>query len=153
MDATFDDRSENAGTAVTMRLRASDWLWRPWYAKLWWVTIPIWWTGMAASTRVLALESFYDTGLAGFLNILFFPMTAFMVLGVGYAQKWLAHFPAPGDGAPLNECDIAALATQMEREDLLALEEFKASTDIYHPRSMGLFIGNPLSPQNPNHRF
>jgi len=152
MDATLDIRSENAGTAVTMRSRASDWLWRPWYAKLWWASIPIWWLGMAASTRLPALGSFYDSALAGFLNILFFPMTTLMVLGVGYAQQWLAQFPTPGDGGPLSDRAAAGLA-YLEAEEALALEELKASTDIYNPRSGGLYIGTPTSFQHPNRRF
>ncbi|PKP95782.1 MAG: hypothetical protein CVT74_18665 [Alphaproteobacteria bacterium HGW-Alphaproteobacteria-13] len=28
---------------------AADWLWRPWYAKLWWAAIPIYWAAAAAS--------------------------------------------------------------------------------------------------------
>ena len=25
------------------KLRLSEWIWRPWYAKLWWAAIPIYW--------------------------------------------------------------------------------------------------------------
>src|SRR3546814_7710639 len=73
----------------------------PIYAKRWCAAIPIWWRGMAASTRVDALETFYRGALAGYLNILFFPMTALMVLGVGYVRERLDSFVQPGDGTPL----------------------------------------------------
>src|SRR3546814_1690254 len=59
--------------------------------------------GMAASTRVDALETFYRGALAGYLNILFFPMTALMVLGVGYVRERLDSFVQPGDGKPLSD--------------------------------------------------
>ena len=152
MDAICDDRNQMTDTRRAADSQLSDWLWRPWYAKAWWIAIPAWWIGMAASTRMPALESFYDTAMAGFLNILFFPMTALMVLGVGYAQHWLAHFLTPDDGEPFSDDALAGIA-YLEAEDARALEDFKARTNIYDPRSGGLFIGNPLSLQNPHHRF
>ncbi|CAM4218405.1 MAG: hypothetical protein ACOY4N_00010 [Pseudomonadota bacterium] len=152
MTTIFDDRGDIRKTTTAARRPATDWLWRPWYAKLWWTTIPAWWIGMAASTRVPALGSFYDSALAGFLNILFFPPTALMVLGVCYVQQRLTLFPMSGESALLSDEATDAMA-YLEAEDVRALEEFKASTDIYDPRSGGLFIGNPLSPQNPHHRF
>lgn len=152
MDATFNPRNEITDAGIAERSRASDWLWRPWYAKLWWAAIPVWWLGMAASTRIPALESFYDSALAGFLNILFFPMIALMVLGVGYVQQWLAHFPRPGVGSLMTDDAEAAIAG-LEEEHARALEARNASMDIYDPRSDGLFVGNPLSEQNPHHRF
>ena len=152
MDVSFTAHHETPEPARVSRSRASDWLWRPWYAKFWWTSIPVWWLGLAASTHIPMLESFYGSALVGFMNILFFPMTALMVLGVGYVQEWLAQFPMSRDGEPLFD-EAAAAVAHLEAEDLLALEEFKASTDIYDPRSGGLYIGNPLSPQNPHHRF
>ncbi|WP_257556832.1 hypothetical protein [Sphingobium sp. CFD-2] len=92
------------------RLKPADWLWRPWYAKLWWSAIPVWWIGMAASTRIAPLEAFYDSAAAGFLNVLFFPMMALMVLGIGYAQHWLAQFPKQGDGTSLSDETVASLS-------------------------------------------
>jgi hypothetical protein len=58
-----------------------------WYAKLWWSAIPVWWLGMATTARVDVLAAFYGGALAGYLNVLFFPMTALMVLGVGYVRS------------------------------------------------------------------
>ena len=134
------------------RLKPSDWLWRPWYAKLWWSAIPVWWIGMAASTRIATLEVFYDSATAGFLNLLFFPMTAFMILGVGWAQNWLAQFPLPGDGIPLSDEAVARIADVWEEHDR-AMEDLHASSDILDPRSGALWIGNPLSSHWPHKRL
>ncbi|QUT07220.1 hypothetical protein KFK14_07360 [Sphingobium phenoxybenzoativorans] len=129
------------------QLKAAVWLWRPWYAKAWWAAIPVWWIGMAASTKVAPLEAFYDNAPAGFLNVLFFPMTALMVLGVGRAQHWLAGFASKGEGGPL--CDEApvTIANVWEEHDR-AMKDLRAGTDMFDPRSGTLWIGNPISPNN-----
>lgn len=132
---------------VSPRPRLADWLWRPWYAKLWWSAIPLWWAGMVASTKVAPLETFYDSALAGFLNIAFFPMTAFMVLGVGYAQHWLADVSPQGDGDPLSEETLARFAQLREDHDR-AMEDLRAGSDIHDPRSGALYVGNSISPNN-----
>ena len=129
------------------RLRLADWLWRPWYAKAWWATIPVWWIGMAVSTKVAPLEAFYDSALAGFLNVLFFPMTALMVLGVGYVQHWLAAFSPQGDGVPLSD-DARANITRVWEDHDRAMEDLRAGSDIHDPRSGALYVGNPISPNN-----
>src|SRR3546814_7287152 len=39
----------NVSTAETARPPvARNWLWKPWYAKLWWAAIPVYWTGAVA---------------------------------------------------------------------------------------------------------
>jgi len=134
------------------QLKAADWLWRPWYAKAWWAAIPVWWIGMAASTKIAPLEAFYDTALAGFLNVLFFPMTALMVLGVGYAQNWLAAVTPSGNGAPLSDEEVARIVRLREEHDR-AMEDLRAGTDMFDPRSGPLWIGNPLSFQHPDRFF
>lgn len=131
------------------QMGAANWLWRPWYAKVWWASIPSWWIGMAVSTQIAPLEAFYDSALAGFLNVLFFPMTALMVLGVSYVQQWLARFPHLGDGVPLSEEAAARVADLWEQHER-GMEDLHATTDIHDPRSGGLYIGNPLSLQHPN---
>lgn len=70
--------------------RASAWLWRPWYAKLWWLSMAGFWAGKVASFSVPALDAFYASALAGYLNVLFFPMTALLILGIGFVQAWIA---------------------------------------------------------------
>lgn len=80
-DINISDKAE--------RPRASRWLWRPWYAKLWWAGAALYWTGKIGSYWSPILEDFYTTALAGYLNVLFYPLTALMVLGVGFIQAWM----------------------------------------------------------------
>lgn len=102
---------------------------------------------MAASTKIAPLEGFYDSALAGFLNVLFFPMTTLTVLGVGYVQHWVAQFRYPGDNVPLSEEAEARIADLWEEHDR-AFEDINATTDMHDPRSGTLYIGNPISPNN-----
>ena len=67
--------------------RASDWLWRPWYAKLWWVAIPIYWFPAGAPFKIDFLVGFYSSSIGLYLNIFFLPVTALIVLGFGYARE------------------------------------------------------------------
>ncbi len=152
MDAAFNTRKEPIDRATAARPRASDWLWRPLYAKLWWTAIPVWWLGMAGASAVDPLASFYDGAAAGFLNVLFFPVTALMVLGVGYAQSWVAAFQPQGDGGALSDEAAAAIADLWEEHER-GMEDLHASTDVLDPRSGPLWIGNPLSSHWPNRRF
>lgn len=89
--ADLDEVLNNDEAAqVQSRPGASDWLWRPSYAKLWWAGITIYWTGKLGSLYSSALDQFYTSALAGFLNITFFPPLALLVLGLGYARAWFA---------------------------------------------------------------
>ncbi|AHE53666.1 hypothetical protein NX02_09730 [Sphingomonas sanxanigenens DSM 19645 = NX02] len=103
---------------------------------------------MAVSTRVDFLEAFYRGGFAGYLNILFFPMTALMVLGVGYAQEWLSTVHSVRGGSPLSGAAVDAIAADMWDRHERAMDEVGATTDMFDPRSGALWIGNPLNPQN-----
>lgn len=92
---------EDAGQ-TTERPRASRWLWRPWHAKLWWAGVTVYWTGKIASHWNASLDDLYTTALAGFLNILFYPMTAVMFLGVGFVHAWM-DFKGLEWGPPTDE--------------------------------------------------
>lgn len=131
--------------------KLSAWLWSPWYAKLWWVAIPIWWMGMAASVRVDTLEAFYRGALAGYLNVLFFPMTALMVLGVGYVRERLDGFVGPGDGTPLSHEVIEAERQRVWEEHERMVKRSRAFADPSDPRSGPFWIGSPLNPLNPGY--
>ncbi|MBB6122867.1 hypothetical protein [Sphingobium subterraneum] len=92
MDSAIEPQDELREREAHERHRphAYDWLWRPWYAKLWWVAIAIYWAGKLGSLYLSILDQFYTGVLAGFLNIAFFPPLALMVLGMGYARAWFA---------------------------------------------------------------
>lgn len=85
-----DENADAATVSKAERPRASYWLWRPWYAKLWWATILVYWSGMAASLKVPLLDQFYTSALAGYLNVFSFPPLALMILGIGFAREWFA---------------------------------------------------------------
>jgi len=99
---------------------------------------------MAGASVIEPLSRFYDSAAAGFLNVLFFPMTALLVLGIGYAQSWLDGFMRPGASTTTNFADLA----DVEDEYLRAFEEINATTDIHDPRSGTLYVGNAISPNN-----
>lgn len=128
--------------------KPSAWLWSPWYAKLWWATIPVWWMGMAVSARVDALETFYRGALAGYLNILFFPMTALMVLGVGYVRERLDNFVGESEGMPLTAEEALDVTRRVWEEHNRLMENIGRGTDMFDPRSGPLWIGNATNPNN-----
>ncbi|MDF0490281.1 hypothetical protein PX554_19310 [Sphingomonas sp. H39-1-10] len=148
MEAALESK-EDEGLAETPRLSA--WLWKPWYAKLWWTAIPIWWAGVAISTQVDFLESFYRGGLAGYLNVLFFPMTALMVLGVGYVRERLDNFVGQGEGRPLSDEEAEAERQRVWEEHERMVKRSRAFADPSDPRSGPFWIGNPLNPLNPGY--
>lgn len=71
------------------QLCLADWIWRPWYAKLWWAAIPIYWGGRWASLKVPALMSLYDTLPANYLAIFCNPFILLLFLGVGFVRAKL----------------------------------------------------------------
>lgn len=132
---------------------AGDWLWKPWYAKIWWGAIPLYWAIATASLKIPKLAPLFETALAGYLNVLFFPMTALLVLGFGFVQAW---FDAWGreEGPSLTDEEIAEIdEMSMDDGDWRRLGRPHPSIDIYDPRSGGLYVGNPLSLQHPDRRY
>lgn len=137
MDSNLNSQANDA-PAPSPRL--GDWLWRPWRAKLWWAAIVTYWAGAALSLWVQPLQSFYETALAGFLNVLFFPFTALLVLGVGFVRARLDS----GDWE-LTE------PTEEQMFPKLSVGGFRDPySDPLDPRSGSLWIG---SPQNQAHLF
>ncbi|MDB5575740.1 MAG: hypothetical protein JWR80_916 [Bradyrhizobium sp.] len=67
--------------------RASDWLWRPWYAKLWWAAIPIYWLPAGSPFGIDYFAGFYTGSVGVYLDVIFLPVTALVVLGFGYARR------------------------------------------------------------------
>lgn len=72
-------------------LRLCDWIWRPWYAKLWWSTMPVYWAGRAASLKIVALAEFYNSFLAACLAVVFNPLVVAVLLGFGYIKAKLGR--------------------------------------------------------------
>ena len=74
---------------MPVRLRASDYFWKPWHAKLWWAAIPVYWAPAGGPTRIEWLAGFYESGYAVITNIVFLPVTALLILGFGYFRRRL----------------------------------------------------------------
>lgn len=83
--------------AAPVRPRPADWFWRPWYAKLWWAAIPLYWLPAGGPTRIDALQVFYKSGWALVPNLLLLPITALLFLGFGYFRELLAIGSAASD--------------------------------------------------------
>lgn len=70
------------------RPRLSNWAWRPWYAKLWWSLIAVYWAGAIGALLFGTLREFYGSDLAGFLNIALYPVFALIILSIGWLIAW-----------------------------------------------------------------
>lgn len=114
----------------TEELRLSTWLWRPWYAKLWWTLIPIYWLAMGEPTRPEFLHSFAHSGYAFIGNTIFLPITALLALGAGYIRRALVI-------GRLMSLD-RDVASGMNRSPGLPSPIF----DEFNPRSGPNWIGN-----------
>jgi len=88
-DGVMSDQYSEATGLQRQRPHASAWLWRPWYAKLWWGLIALYWAAKLGSIWVPAFASFFTKAAAGLLNITFYPLTALMILGLGYLRAWM----------------------------------------------------------------
>lgn len=137
-----NDTNSTADRTPAVPPRLGDWLWRPRRAKLWWAAIVIYWAGAVVSLWVSPLQSFYDTALAGFLNVLFFPFTALLVLGVGFVRARLDS----GDWE-LTE------PTEEQMFPKLSIGGFRdPCSDPLDPRSGSLWIGSPQNQAQLFHR-
>lgn len=72
--------------------KASEWLWRSWYAKLWWALTLLYWISLEGLMVVPAgkLNSGW-VGVFMLLVLLFNPLTVLGVLGYGYARAKIAR--------------------------------------------------------------
>ncbi|MDF0487738.1 hypothetical protein PX554_06320 [Sphingomonas sp. H39-1-10] len=76
-----DSHEKDTAASVRVRPRARDYFWRPWYAKLWWAAIPLYWIVVADPTRPTFIDPLVRGGYTAITNIVFLPMTAILVLG------------------------------------------------------------------------
>jgi hypothetical protein len=127
-DLTVDEKTD--GGELRPPLRAGDWLWRPWYAKLWWVAIPIYWAPAGGPTRIAAISDFYESAYALVPNLVFLPLTAALILGFGYLRRLF------DEGEQVDLYDEANFLTKRR-------VGFPHPTmDEFNPRSGPRWIGN-----------
>lgn len=119
-----------------------DFLWRPRYAKLWWAAVPIYWLGMAGSLRFSLLAEFYESAVAGFLTVFFFPPIVALILCFGFFREWLATLQ-PADELTLSPDDC------FPNSDSYGPSGMPWEFDPLDPRSGALWNGSPLNPINP----
>lgn len=85
------DHVEQTDAARPPSPRAADWFWRPWHAKLYWVTALLYWIGLEI---MIAIP--YDrinTSVANtmvLLILVFNPITVVAVLGYGFLKAKVA---------------------------------------------------------------
>lgn len=113
--------------------RASKWLWRSWRAKLWWGGAGLYWMGKFASIWIGPMEAVYATAVAGWLNILFYPPTLLLVLGVGFVCAWVESYGWQW-GPPTDEQLFQSRSVGGWRDPY---------SDPLDPRSGALWIGSP----------
>jgi len=103
----------NSPAADIPPLRASDWLWRPWYARFWWVSAALFWIG-AAIVSVVVPKLLLQIGGAFFLLMTFFhPFLILPALGFGYARAWIRQNAVQGDGNTEADFDWASYGEEM----------------------------------------
>jgi len=102
------DNNENLTAAPDLdtadQPKASDWLWRPWYAKLWWALTAIYWVCLEGSL-LIPLSEMNDLVviLLMILVPVLNPVTVLGVLGYGYMRAkvacgdWVITAGAPGE--------------------------------------------------------
>ncbi|MBV1686375.1 hypothetical protein KRR38_01475 [Novosphingobium sp. G106] len=86
-DATISSEVDQTEPVIERPI-LSHWVWRPWYAKLWWSSIAVYWTLGLGALLFEPLSDFYSSTLAGFLNIAFYPVFALFILSIGWMMAW-----------------------------------------------------------------
>lgn len=79
------EEQPSSDTALTQPSRLSDYFWRPRIAKLWWATSLTWWVCFILAQQTGWLSDYFQSAVTGYLNVLFFPGTIIMALGVPLA--------------------------------------------------------------------
>lgn len=89
--APAEQESPGPDVAAAPSPRIGTWVWSPWYARIWWLCIVVYWSGRALAMYCKELDRFYMSTLAAYLNLVFMPMTPFLLLGIGFAWAWMDH--------------------------------------------------------------
>jgi len=86
MDAIPETDAAQGPVSPDRKLRLSQWLWKRWYAKLWWAGATVYWIGFALSFGIVPFVRFYESTFAGYLNVVFYPPVILMLLGTGFVR-------------------------------------------------------------------
>ncbi len=79
--------------------RLGDYLWRPWYARLWWISIALLWTA-ALIVSLFDIRLHPEEAYIQYLAFVLHPQVALPVLGFGFVWRWLEYQRSnPGEQA------------------------------------------------------
>jgi hypothetical protein len=88
-DIASTSPEDGTDTSVRAHPRARDYFWRPWYAKLWWVSIPIYWLILGGFGGFQLIDAQIGSWPIAILNVVFLPITAGLFLGFGFFSRLL----------------------------------------------------------------
>ena len=143
----MDGRVPAEPEGVSAMPRISDWIWRPWYAKLWWFAIPLWWAGVTLSSAHAAFSGVSLSPVAAYLNVLFFPFAPILVLGAGFVPAWLDGWKASWRGNGYDDEEHRRILREWDEQDR-RFKKMRALTDPLDPRSGAIWMHNPSNPFN-----
>jgi hypothetical protein len=127
--------------------RASDWIWRPLYAKFWWSGVSLWWTAFMASPRNSLLADFFDTPAAGYLSVLFLPFAPLLVMGAGFLRAWLRAYQKNWESEALEE-DADFFPVNLGGLGC-SIDTIGPCLDPLDPCSGAILVGSPINPFGP----
>ena len=81
------------------------WFWRPWYAKLWWGAIAVYWTLFVAQGQLPMVQRAFDDTILGMLGLPLAPWMPVLVIG---ALRIARTSPPP---------EIAAISSDDDEDD------------------------------------
>jgi hypothetical protein len=133
---------------VIERPRISMWVWKPWYAKLWWSLTAIYWILGVGAFFIRPLADIYTSDIAYVLHVVFYPVFAFVLMSFGWAGAWL------------DALDLAA--AHPEAENKLGwvrsyepdgiherwMRSYRDPHNIYSPLSGNMSVGSPNNPMH-----
>lgn len=95
-EQSIPDSDARNSDSVRFPPRAGDWLWRPWYAKLWWGSAVIFWA------LILAVPGYLlPVAIVVPVGVLLHPFVIVPVLGFGFFRAWFGFQFGAGNGEGL----------------------------------------------------
>lgn len=140
---------QDAGGFGQETLRLSNFLWRPWYAKLWWICAAVFWVLVCLTSSILPRSfALQPERLGLFVTMAFHPYTIVPVLGLPLLFKWRRQVVFPWDDVQTFEDDEMRVEGLYEGESI-GFHRLGARSHLSDPAD----IRSPLNPVNPANRW
>ncbi len=120
------------------------WVWRPWYARLWWSLSAIYWIVGTGALFFQPLADFYTAPVAGSLHIAFFPVFAFVLFAFGWVRAWVDALDYVA--AHPDEENTLGWAWSDEGWPDRQNREYWDPTNFFSPFAGTMKLGHPLRP-------